>query len=118
MDFEGATDGVPAMPDGVLEAFPGARMPPFPARTEPRFQGLPVLRGEALANVRAIAVGGLILQVGEAARRRRLMLAESRLGVRQTWRVERPWRRMARRITVGDHPHLAQVLPLGTLRVA
>ena len=35
-------------------------MPPFPALTEPRFQRPPVLLGEALANVIAIAVGGFV----------------------------------------------------------
>ena len=95
-------------------------MPPFSALTEPSFQRSPLLRGKALANVIAIAVGGLIFQGGQAALRRRrlLMLAEGRLGASQAWRVEGPWRPMARGVTMGDHPHIAQVLPLGALCLA
>src|SRR4029453_12817442 len=46
------------------------------------------------------------------------MLPEGRLGARQAWRVEGPWRPMARGVTLGDHSHMAQVLPLGTIRLA
>src|SRR4029453_13259280 len=117
--LEGAADGVPATPDSVLEALPGAGMPPFPALTEPRFQRPPVVFGEALAHVIAIAIGGLVLHVGQAALRllrRLLMLAEGCLGARQAWRVEGPWRPMARGVTLGDHSPMAQVRPLGPSR--
>src|SRR4029453_4408816 len=86
--LERATDGVPAIPDSVLEAHPGARIPPFPALTKPRFQRSPLLLGKALANVIAIPVSWLVLHVSQTAFRchRLLMLAEGRLGARQAWR--------------------------------
>jgi hypothetical protein len=79
--LEVAADGLPAIPDGVFEALPGAWMPPFPARTEPGFQCPPVLLWKTLAHVIAIAVRGLVLQGGQAALRRRRLLRLAEVGL-------------------------------------
>ena len=56
-------------------------MAPFPARTKSGFQCPPVLRGEALADVRTLAVHELVLSGRQAASRRRglLILVEGSL---------------------------------------